>query len=168
MLSPLWPFFVFAAICGLLVLTGCGGSRYLPYVPQRAVLGSRELLEIVRSASRKQNLPVRLISAVIWAESGGDARALSTAGAQGLMQLMPATARDCGVESAFDPTQNIDCGSRYLRGLIRRYHGNIKLALAAYNAGPAAVNRFGGIPPYAETRAYVARVFSMYLGQANP
>ena len=99
---------------------------------------------------------------MIAAESGFDAGAVSRKGAQGLMQLMPDTARDLGVDDVFDPWQNIDGGTRYLGAMIERFPGELKLAVAAYNAGPEAVKRHKGIPPYEETRTYVARVLRLY------
>jgi soluble lytic murein transglycosylase-like protein len=100
-----------------------------------------------------------LVRSIVEAESGFDPRATSPAGARGLMQLMPETARSLGVSDAYDPAQNLRGGVRYLRGLLDRF-GDVRLAIAAYNAGPAAVERFGGVPPYSETRAYVQRVLA--------
>jgi hypothetical protein len=108
------------------------------------------------AASARNNLPDGLLAAVAKAESGFNPRAVSGAGAQGLMQLMPATARGLGV-NAFDPAQAIDGAARLLASHLRDF-GSVPLALAAYNAGPGAVRRYGGVPPYAETQAYVARV----------
>ncbi len=113
--------------------------------------------DAIKQASREYGVPTWLIKAVIAAESAGRADAISPAGAKGLMQLMDATATEVGVENVFDPTENIRGGTRYLRWMLDRF-GSIPLALAAYNAGPGAVERYGNIPPYAETRAYVERV----------
>lgn len=103
-----------------------------------------------------------LVKAVIANESGFDANATSKAGAQGLMQLMPATASSLGVRDPYDPVQNVAGGTRYLRGLLDRFGGDARLALAAYNAGPGAVERYGDVPPYAETQNYVQNVLASY------
>lgn len=116
---------------------------------------------LVEQTARRYGLDPSLVDAVVRAESGYDPDATSPAGAVGLMQLMPATARALGVLDPYDPAQNVDAGVRYLRGLLDRF-GDVGLALAAYNAGPGAVARYGGIPPYAETRAYVVRVLSAW------
>lgn len=102
-----------------------------------------------------------LLAAVISNESGFNPHATSAAGARGLMQLMPQTAASLGVTDAYDPEQNIRGGARYLRALLDRF-GSLELAVAAYNAGPAAVERYGGVPPYRETRAYVRNVLARY------
>ena len=112
----------------------------------------------IQKAAERFQLPHSLIEAVIKAESDFDARAVSPAGAQGLMQLMPATARELGVENPFDVQQNIFGGSRYLKQMLDRFDGDVKLALSAYNAGPGTVDRFNGEVPYAETRNYIKRV----------
>lgn len=115
----------------------------------------------VKKAAQKYNLPEALINNVIRAESNFQPDAVSPAGAQGLMQLMPATARELGVNDAFDISQNIDGGSRYLRQMLDRFDGDVRLALAAYNAGPGTVDRYGGeVPPYKETQAYVRRILA--------
>jgi len=123
-----------------------------------ANLSPADLGEILARAGRDHNLDVDLLASVVKAESGGNARAVSRAGARGLMQLMPGTASDLGVQDSYKPDQNVRGGSTYLDALLVQYHDNLALALAAYNAGPAAVARYRGIPPYHETRLYVARV----------
>jgi soluble lytic murein transglycosylase-like protein len=123
-----------------------------------AKLSPVDLGEMLTQAGHAHNLDVDLLASLVKAESGGNARAVSPAGARGLMQLMPGTARDMGVQDTFKPEQNVNGGSIYLDQLLTRYHENLALALAAYNAGPAAVDKYHGIPPYHETRAYVARV----------
>ena len=113
----------------------------------------------IRKAAYKYRLPASLITGVIRAESNFQVKAVSHAGAQGLMQLMPETARELGVKNPFDIQENIDGGSRYLRKMLDSFGGDIKLALAAYNAGPEAVMKYGGkVPPYRETQQYVKRV----------
>lgn len=115
---------------------------------------TREILD----ACDRYAVDESLVRAVIHAESSFRKRALSDMGAQGLMQLMPETARRYGVSKPFEPSQNIDAGVRYLREMLDRFNGDYRLASAAYNAGPGAVNRHGGVPPYAETRNFVQRV----------
>jgi soluble lytic murein transglycosylase-like protein len=117
-----------------------------------------EIHQLLARAGTLHNIDTDLLASVVQAESGGNTLAVSRAGAQGLMQLMPATASLLNVRDSFAPEQNIGGGTAYLDALLTRYNDNIALALAAYNAGPAAVDRYHGIPPYAETRAYVARV----------
>lgn len=123
-----------------------------------AKLSPTDLHEMLAKAGREHNVDVDLLASLVKAESGGNVRAVSRAGAQGLMQLMPATAAGLGVQDSFQPEQNVRGGATYLDTLLTRYHDNLALALAAYNAGPAAVDKYKGIPPYSETRAYVARV----------
>lgn len=124
----------------------------------KAKLTPADLHQMLASAGQSHNLDVDLLASVVKAESGGNARAVSPAGARGLMQLMPATAAQLGVEDSYQPDQNVEGGSAYLDALLTRYHDRLALALAAYNAGPAAVDKYHGIPPYHETRVYVARV----------
>jgi len=113
---------------------------------------------MLNKAGHAHNLDVDLLASLVKAESNGDARAVSRAGARGLTQLMPATAKDMGVTDSFKPEENVRGGATYLDELLTSYHDNLALALAAYNAGPEAVDRYHGIPPYRETQAYVARV----------
>lgn len=117
-----------------------------------------DLDEVVTSASGRYRLDPDLVNSVIKAESGFNVRAVSPKGAQGLMQLMPGTASGLGVRNAFDARANVDGGTKYLRELLERYNFDLVKALAAYNAGPQRVEQFGGVPPYYETRAYVARI----------
>jgi soluble lytic murein transglycosylase-like protein len=117
-----------------------------------------EMRQMLAHAGAEHNIDADLLASVVRAESGGQVRAVSRAGARGLMQLMPGTATAMGVDDAFQPQQNVAGGTAYLDILLKRYHDNLSLALAAYNAGPAAVDKYHGIPPYHETREYVARV----------
>ncbi len=121
-------------------------------------LTAADLHQLLAKAGSEHNVDEDLLASVVKAESGGNARAVSHAGARGLMQLMPGTAQQLGVSNSFAPDQNVRGGTAYLDELLTRYHDNIVLALAAYNAGPEAVDRYHGIPPYHETRLYVARV----------
>lgn len=131
-------------------------------VPQRVVRVPEERLQdLVGRYARQHRLEPKLVRAVIEAESGYNAAAVSPKGAMGLMQLMPGTARELGVDDPFDPEQNIRGGTGYLRQMLNRFEDNLVYALAGYNAGPEAVVRYGGVPPYAETRAYVQRVMRM-------
>ncbi|MGA2650066.1 MAG: lytic transglycosylase domain-containing protein [Terracidiphilus sp.] len=123
-----------------------------------ATLSPADLHEILAKAGTAHNVDEDLLASVVKAESGGNVRAVSRTGARGLMQLMPGTANELGVADSFQPEQNVRGGTAYLDALLTRYHDNMALALAAYNAGPLAVDRYHGIPPYHETQAYVARV----------
>ncbi len=134
-------------------------ASYSPRAPGRRALAYDPAIQ---RASRQHGVSPALVKAVIAAESGFDPYAVSRKGAQGLMQLMPGTARDLGVADALDPWQNIDGGTRYLGKMIERFPGQLPLAVAAYNAGPEAVTRHGGVPPYDETRTYVERVLRLY------
>ena len=127
--------------------------------PQPAGLTDRQIIEQnVQKAAAKYNMPPELIKAVIRAESNFKTNAVSSAGAQGLMQLMPATAKELGVKNSFDIEQNIDGGAKYLRKMLDRFGGSVRKALAAYNAGPGTVIKYNGRVPYPETRQYVKRV----------
>ena len=116
--------------------------------------------EIIEKYAQKNNLDKSLVNAVIQVESNFNNKAVSPAGAQGLMQLMPLTAQNLGVDNPFNPEENISGGTKYLKNLISRYD-SVELGLAAYNAGPANVNKYGGIPPYDETRNYVKKVMEL-------
>ena len=151
----------FLGVCALLgLLYGCSSAGYLPYAPH--ALDPNALDALVADASAANGVPPALVRAVVMAESAGDPSAISVAGAQGLMQLMPGTSASCGIANPFDPTENVQCGTGYLHSLLRHYHNNVTLAVAAYNAGPGAVDRYHGVPPYSETRAYVVRVLRAY------
>jgi Transglycosylase SLT domain len=117
-----------------------------------------EIREMAAKAGAAHDLDVELLASVIRAESNGDVHAVSRAGARGLMQLMPDTASKLGVTDSFRADENINGGTAYLNSMLQRYHDNLAMALAAYNAGPAAVDKYHGIPPYRETRLYVARI----------
>ena len=117
-----------------------------------------EIHQMIAKAGAAHDLDVELLASVVRAESNGNVHAVSRAGARGLMQLMPETATELGVTDSFRAEQNINGGTAYLNDLLKRYNDNLALALAAYNAGPAAVDRYHGIPPYRETRRYVARI----------
>lgn len=135
-----------------------GFSPGMRSAASQPALSPADLRQMLTNAGRTHNLDVDLLASIVHAESGGNPVAVSRAGARGLMQLMPATAATLGVQNSFQPQQNVGGGSAYLDALLTRYSGNLALALAAYNAGPEAVDRYHGIPPYPETRAYVARV----------
>lgn len=130
--------------------------------PVSATALAPDVPALLSKAGAQHNIDAELLASIVHTESGGRANAVSRAGARGLMQLMPGTAQQLGVSDAFRPDQNIAGGSTYFDDLLTRYHDNLALALAAYNAGPAAVDRYHGIPPYRETRAYVARVMTEF------
>lgn len=132
------------------------------YDTRASVTAPGEIAAAIEEASRKHGVDPRLVAAVARRESAFNPRAVSPVGAAGVMQLMPATARFLGVNDVFDARQNIHGGTRYLRTLLDTFEGDLDLALAAYNAGPGAVAKYRGIPPYRETRAYVAAVRASY------
>jgi soluble lytic murein transglycosylase-like protein len=129
--------------------------------PQKVALFP-QLEDIISPAATKYGVAPELVAAVIWAESSGDPNARSHRGARGLMQLMPDTAKELGVARILDPRENVEGGTRYLKQMLDAHEGDVSLALAAYNAGPDAVRRYRGIPPYRETRQYVDRVIRVY------
>jgi soluble lytic murein transglycosylase-like protein len=149
------PLLVFLALAAF---AGCsGGDGFLP--SRLHSMDATQLQRLVRAEAKQTGVSAALLTAVITVESKGDPHAVSRAGAGGLMQLMPGTAATYGVVNRFDPEENIHGGARYLRDLLKRFHNDTSLALAAYNAGPGAVDAaHGSLPPIAETRAYVARV----------
>ncbi|HYH00280.1 MAG TPA: lytic transglycosylase domain-containing protein [Terriglobales bacterium] len=134
------------------------GPRTANTAPEQAV----DVHAIVETAARSHSLDPDFIASVIRAESSFNQKAISSKGAQGLMQLMPGTALELGVKDSFDPQANVDGGTRYLRELLLRYNDDVAKALAAYNAGPKRVDQYRGIPPYSETRKYVARIIREY------
>ncbi len=161
-----------------LSLTGCSfaeGFSYLPAPPAvhrpspasepllAPIMRDAETHELIRAAAEKHQVPADVVRSIVAAESNFDVNAVSPSGAIGLMQLMPATAQQFGGDPRV-PAQNIDAGTRYLKTLMERYQGYknwLSRVIAAYNAGPGAVDRYKGVPPFAETRGYVAKVMGL-------
>ena len=142
-------------------------SDYVLYIREKTVglkmgITSRNYDTLIHKAQAKYGVADSLIKAVIHAESGFDARAVSKKGAKGLMQIMPENYKVLSISDPFDPSQNIMGGTRYLKQLLNRYDDKLPLALAAYNAGPSAVDKYGQIPPYKETKNYVQKVMTLY------
>lgn len=133
-------------------------------VPTSSNYTREQLGNIVSNISAKYNVDEKLVNAVIRQESGFNVKAKSKAGAMGLMQLMPATAKGLGVKDPYNPVQNVEGGVKYLSNLLKKYNGNVILALAAYNAGSGAVDKYNGVPPYKETQNYVKSILANYLG----
>lgn len=162
---------------GVFIFTAPDGTRRIVNVPasgagtiaipEGAADRRAALWPVVEEAARLQGLDPRLVDLVIRMESGYNPRAVSPKGARGVMQLMPATASMYGVANLFDPLQNIRAGVRYLKDLFQRFNSDVSLTLAAYNAGPEAVERHGGVPPYEETRSYVRAILMAYSGDAS-
>jgi len=162
---------------GVFIFTAPDGSRRIVNVPasgpgtiaipEGAADHRAALWPAVEEAARSHGLDPRLVDLVIRMESGYNPRAVSPKGARGVMQLMPATASMYGVANLFDPLQNIRAGVRYLKDLFQRFNSDVSLALAAYNAGPEAVEKHGGVPPYDETRSYVRAILMAYRGDTS-
>lgn len=142
--------------------------RILPAfgLPRNVNLTTGRYADLINRAARAQDIDPDLVKAIIRVESNFDPRAVSRKGAQGLMQLMPATAASHAVADAFDPAQNIAGGVRYLRKLLGLFPGDLRLVLAGYNAGENAVARYGGVPPFRETQQYVRKVLALYRSRA--
>jgi soluble lytic murein transglycosylase-like protein len=127
-----------------------------------AMVPPTQLDALVNDSAQAQAVDPALVKAIIANESGFNANATSNVGAQGLMQLMPGTAASLGVNDAYDPQQNVAGGTKYIKQLLDHFNGDVRLAVAAYNAGPGAVEKYGGVPPYAETQNYVQNVLASY------
>lgn len=169
-------FFLFSNVTGILfsrvmapVAVASSNSTALPAIPaDMPTSGNPELDQIIFDTAQREGLDPRFVHAVIWQESKYDMVAKSHAGAQGLMQLMPATAKRFGCDNPEDPKDNIEAGTKYLHWLLKRFDGNVELALAGYNAGEGAVDKYNGIPPYNETRNYVKIISQRYGKSFHP
>ncbi|MBE0569249.1 MAG: lytic transglycosylase domain-containing protein [Deltaproteobacteria bacterium] len=138
------------------------GARSQPRVKSSGYDGNGWMAEYVNRYCKAHDLSPALVHAIIKAESDGQRKAVSSKGAKGVMQLMPFTSKRMNVGDPFDPIENIEGGIRYIKELLATFDGDITHAVAAYNAGPGAVKKYGGVPPYKETRLYVQRVLSLY------
>ena len=138
------------------------GPKAAPRAPASALPGASWMTGYVDRFSRANDLPPALVHAIIKAESNGQRKAVSPKGARGVMQLMPFTSKRLRVADPFDPIENIEGGIKYIKELLVTFEGNLTNTIAAYNAGPAAVRKYGGVPPYQETRLYVRRVMDLY------
>lgn len=142
------------------------GSNYTLHSgrKQSPVMHQTRYRSIINTTSKKYNIAPSLLKAVIEVESNWNSKAVSKKGAQGLMQLMPSTSKNLEVRNPFNPEENIEGGAKYLKSLLDKYSGDLSLALAAYNAGPNRIDKFGGIPPIPETQKYVKKVLGLYHG----
>ena len=131
--------------------------------PKTDVSSKTKIKELISRVSQKHGVDEKLVNALVNQESGFNPNAKSKVGAMGLMQLMPSTAKGLGVTNPMDPEQNVEGGVKYLKSMLDKYNGNIILALAAYNAGPGAVDKYDGVPPYKETQNYVKSILASYL-----
>jgi len=134
-----------------------------PPIYSSSKMTKAQIQDLVSKISEKYDVDEKLVNAVIKQESGYNVKAKSRVGAMGLMQLMPGTAKNLGVKDAYNPAQNIEGGVKYLKNMLNKYNGNVILALAAYNAGPGAVDKYDGVPPYKETQNYVRSILANYL-----
>lgn len=132
-------------------------------IPTSKTSTKSQVLNVVNQISKKYNVDEKLVQALIKQESGFNPKARSKAGAMGLMQLMPSTAKNLGVQDPYNMVQNVEGGVKYLKSMLNKYNGNVILALAAYNAGPNAVDKYSGVPPYKETQNYVRSILANYL-----
>lgn len=148
-------------------LVGIEPEDKFPGPPAAAMPEPGPFAQLIRDAAKKHGVDEKLIQHVILIESNYNPRAVSRRQAQGLMQLLPQTAAKYSVANVFDPAQNIDAGTHYLKDLLARFRGNVRLALAAYNAGPELVERYGGVPPYPETQSYVRKILALLAAEKN-
>ena len=161
-------FFIFTNVTGIMFshvmapVAAASPANELEIPADIPTSGDKDLDRMIFEVGTRQGVDPRFIHAVIWQESKYDVNARSHAGAQGLMQLMPATAKRFGCEDLNDPHANIEAGTKYLGWLLKRFSGNVELALAGYNAGEGAVDKYNGVPPYNETRNYVKIISQRY------
>lgn len=132
-------------------------------IPTHKTSTKSQVLNVVNQISKKYDVDEKLVQALIKQESGFNPKAKSKSGAMGLMQLMPSTAKNLGVQDPYNMVQNVEGGVKYLKSMLNKYNGNVILALAAYNAGPNAVDKYSGVPPYKETQNYVRSILANYL-----